>query len=62
MSWRRHGENSTDTVIVGQRNVQFLKPKIPDLRSDLNDVHDFDVLAVCETRGCHLMCLVGCYR
>ena len=49
MCWRRHGDGSRDTVIVGQINVRSLKSKIPDMRSDISDVYGFDVLAICET-------------
>ena len=46
--WRRHGDNAPDRLLIGQLNVQSLKPKIADLRADL-PVYQFDVLALCET-------------
>ena len=48
MCWRRHSENSADTVIVGRLNGQSLKPKIPDLLTGICDVYGFDVVAVSE--------------
>ena len=46
--WRRHSDNTSDRLLIGQLNIQSIKPKIVDLRSDLPD-YQFDILALCET-------------
>ena len=49
MNWRRHGDVTTDQIIIGHLNVQSLKPKLPDVRNDIHHVYGFDVLMLAET-------------
>ena len=48
-NWRRHGDTETHQLIIGQLNIQSYKPKLPDLRQDIDGVYGFDVLALCES-------------
>lgn len=48
-NWRRHGDTESHQLIIGQLNIQSYKPKLPDLRQDIDGVYGFDVLALCET-------------
>lgn len=47
--WRVPGERRADQLLIGQLNVQSLKPKLPDLRLELSTVTDYDILAISET-------------
>ena len=49
VSWARHGDRQPNDLLIGQLNIQSLKPKLADLRHDLSELHRFDVLALCET-------------
>ena len=35
--------------MIGQLNVQSLKPKLPELRLELSTMSDYDILAINET-------------
>ena len=48
-NWRRHGETSADQFIIGHLNIQSMKPKMPDLCSDIHRTYGFDVMALAET-------------
>ena len=39
VNWRRHGDIGDKDLIIGQLNVQSIKPKLPDLRYDIH-IHD----------------------
>ena len=43
---RPGGHRSTELLLVEHLNIQSLKPKLPDLRYDLREVFDFDILAL----------------
>ena len=49
VSWARHGDRQPNDLLIGQLNIQSLKPKLADLRLDLSEVHQFDILALCES-------------
>ena len=49
VNWRRHGDIEPNQLIIGHLNIQSYKPKIPDLRNDINGVYGYDILALCET-------------
>ena len=49
VSWARHGDRRPNELLIGQLNIQSMKPKLADLRLDLSEFHHFDILALCET-------------
>ena len=49
VNWSRHGDSGTERLILGHLNVQSLKPKLPDLRADIQTTYGFDILALSET-------------
>ena len=49
VNWARHGGTDRRTLIIGQLNIQSIKPKLPDLRAEINNVYGFHVLGLCET-------------
>ena len=49
VNWRRHGDVGDKDLIIGQLNVQSLKPKLPDIRQDIHSAYGFDILCMCET-------------
>lgn len=48
VNWGRHGDTGDDRLIIGQLNIQSLKPKLPDLRNDIYQNFSFDILALSE--------------
>ena len=48
VNWRRHGDTGSD-LLIGHLNIQSYKPKLPDIRHDIQQVYGFDVLSLCET-------------
>ena len=48
VNWGRHGDTGDDRLIIGQLNIQSLKPKLPDLRNDIYQTYSFDILALSE--------------
>ena len=49
VNWGRHGDTGVERLIIGHLNVQSLKPKLPDLRTDIHSTYGFDILALAET-------------
>ena len=48
-NWARHGRIDRRALMIGHLNIQSIKPKLPELRTDLNDVYGFHVLGLAET-------------
>ena len=48
VNWRRHGNTGSD-LLIGHLNIQSYKPKLPDIRHDIQQVYGFQVLSLCET-------------
>ena len=48
-NWTRHGRSDRRTMMIGHLNIQSLKPKIPELRTDIADLYGFDVMGLAET-------------
>ena len=48
VNWRRHGNTGSD-LLIGHLNIQSYKPKLPDIRHDIQQVYGFHVLSLCET-------------
>ena len=46
VDWRRYG--GTNRLIIGHLNIQSYKPKLPELRNDIDSVYGFDILALSE--------------
>ena len=49
VNWRRHADINGKDLIVGQLNIQSLKPNLPDLVRDIDRVYGFDVYCLSET-------------
>ena len=49
VKWRKPGGGNSNELFIGHVNVQSLKPKLPDIRNDLQHTYDFDILTICET-------------
>ena len=48
-NWRRHSDVRSDDIIIGHLSMQSYKPKLPEVRCELQPLYGFDVLAMCET-------------